>query len=120
MLFHQRPEANILIWKKRSDTCNDTEKLDWVRENKAHLLDALGKWTKQDVSALHSKIKAFQSGSRAGLECFQGVAIVKCAYRFVWYELGWTYFHATSDCDDFSVKVGGEGYRQCLQIVFLG
>lgn len=71
------------------------------------------------MSALQSKVMAFKSGSRRWEECFQGVAIVKCAYRFVWYELGWTYFHATSECD-FCVKVGGEDYHQCLDIVFLG
>lgn len=42
ILFHRRPEANILMWKKRSDPCSDSLKLDWIKENAAQLVKTLG------------------------------------------------------------------------------
>lgn len=71
------------------------------------------------MSTLQSKIAAFRAVARPWQQCFRGVAIVKCAYRFVWNELGWTYYHATSECE-YCIKVGSENYHQCLDIAFLG
>lgn len=42
VLFHQRPEANILVWKKRSNACSDSEKRDWIKKNEAQIKETLG------------------------------------------------------------------------------
>lgn len=60
----------------------------------------------------------FPGRSNEWNKCFQGAVIVKCVSRFIWYELAWTYFHATSQLD-YHIDIAKEPYTQCLRIALL-
>ncbi|KAH7678382.1 hypothetical protein AAVH_41719, partial [Aphelenchoides avenae] len=54
-----------------------------------------------------------------GIKGFGGFAAVKCGYKFVWYQLGYTYFYAAHSSTKYKwEKKGGAYDAKCGQIFF--
>ncbi|KAH7691321.1 hypothetical protein AAVH_40165, partial [Aphelenchoides avenae] len=53
------------------------------------------------------------------ISAFGGVAAVRRGYKFVWYQLGYTYFYAAYSSPDYKWQKNGGAYdAECGQIFF--
>lgn len=50
---------------------------------------------------------------------FSAVVAVRCAYEFVWYELGWRYYKAAETTSEYVLsRYDGEYNDACGQLIF--
>lgn len=51
---------------------------------------------------------------------FTAVLVIRCAYEFVWYELGWRYYEAAATTSEYVVsRYDGDYNDACGQLIFL-
>lgn len=129
-------ELSKLSWlQKKSDVISnayvqDTSALKDGRyfrvtaKNSSPLWSILGGKTNNSAALLEILDRELTSSKgnpwRASDEgCFRAVLAVSCARKFVWHELSWTYFPATSDAP-YKVDVyDGSFDSRCMRLVFI-
>lgn len=79
--------------------------------------------SKEDICKKAKEAITEEVGTFLGEGKFLGIAVVKCGYKFVWYELGYSYFTAGRIPQDghhyiLSTDNDGKYDANCGQIVF--
>ncbi|KAH7704320.1 hypothetical protein AAVH_28489 [Aphelenchoides avenae] len=75
----------------------------------------------QSDGDLCKRLEAALSDQKVNINAFGGIAAVRCGYEFVWYELGYTYFHAAESSTPYKWEKKGGAYdskAKCGQIFF--
>ncbi|KAH7710738.1 hypothetical protein AAVH_21999 [Aphelenchoides avenae] len=114
----EHPNLNFFVlYANASSKNNSDEAWDKLTDKKDAVLDHVFAKNSNDLCG---RFDAAINDNKVNRENFRGgFAAVKCGYEFVWYELGYTYFHAAYSSTDYKWQKKGSAYdANCGQIFF--